>query len=117
MDNYQIIKQIQIISVLDRLNLQYRVNGNCIYVYKDWKMTNWRKGNLSGNYLNDFSHDRAKWWPFEIVKAYKKFDDKGTFQRFENNFWVWWDNTKDKIKKSNYRKRKTRHLPTYTNNW
>lgn len=113
MNNFEIINQILINSMLDILKIQYISCANCLCLFENWRVTDWWIGNVSENYINDFSWKwRPSWPPFAFVKKYLKLSDKETFDWFEENFGIWWEAT-DKTKKI-YKKREILKLPAYS---
>lgn len=115
MDNLQIINGIPIGTILNTLKIQYRPDGYCLCLFESNKETDGRKVNIQLNYINDFSWKwRAKGQPFAFVKSYLGLDNKQTFERFQNNFGVWWGVIKKT--KTPYKKRGIVRLPSYYNN-
>jgi len=115
MENYEIINQIPIKSILDFLRIQYRSEGPTMYLFCDGKQTDWWIWNIQLNYINDFSSRwRAKGPPFAFVRTYLHLDDRQTFERFEDKFGIWWGVIKKT--KSIYKKRRIRKYPVYNNN-
>jgi len=80
------INQIDILSVLDKLGIQYTTSWDSRKLYSSGDVCDWRVVNVPKNFINDFSHDRAKWWPFSFVMKYENFTGKETFKRFKDNF-------------------------------
>lgn len=96
-DTFQFIGTIPIANILDKLSICYKKSNGYLYLIQDWKLTDWWIVNIDNNYVNDFSRDRAKWWPFAFVKSYLKLNDRETFDWFKENFWIVWSITKRKI--------------------
>ena len=83
------IKQLPIISVIDRLWLKYFKKWSWEYwLYDGWEKTSWRWFNVNKNIASDFSKDRASWDTFWFVKSYLSMDDKQTFNWFAENFQI-----------------------------
>jgi hypothetical protein len=84
----QTINQCPIQNVLDKLRLPYKDLWNwTLWIFEDWKITNGRKANIRGNYINDFSgKNRARWSPFNLVKEYLNLTTQETFKWFETNY-------------------------------
>ena len=117
MDNYNSIQQIPIESILNILKIQYRKNGVCLHLLQDWKVTDWRIGNLSDNYINDFVwKDRPKWPPFAFVRKYLNLNDKETFKWFEDRFGIRNPGGLTYSKQKGD-KRTIKNHPQYTSNW
>ena len=100
---------VPIRSVLDLLWITYR--GDTII--EEWKQTHGFKINVRGNYINDFSKDRAKGWPFAVVKKIKKLSSAETYQWFCENFGICGDDRKTKKRKIKIKKRGFRGTPSY----
>lgn len=83
------ILSLPIIDVVEKVWLQYgKAWTNEYKIIQDGKKTDWWWFNTEKNFVSDLSHDRAQWNPFAFVKSYFKYDDKKTYEWFENNFWV-----------------------------
>lgn len=99
----QQINQIPMNGVLDRLGIKYTVLGSSLGLWEWGKLTDGRRVNVSGNYVNDFSGKwRASWESFAFVKAWLQLSWKETFDRFATAFWIennFKPNLKIKIKK------------------
>ena len=92
------INKSSICMVLDKLWIKYSaLNQHMLRLWDGDKLTDWRIANIIGNYVNDFSHDRARWWPFAFVKAYLKLTDRETFAWFKDNFWIVWSASERKV--------------------
>ena len=84
---YETINQINFTLILDRVRVGYKKCWyNRISLIEDWKLTDGRILNISGNYVNDFSKERPRGNPFSFIKQYLNLTDRATFQRFEENF-------------------------------
>jgi hypothetical protein len=94
---YELILQTPIQEILNKLGIKYTVLGSSMGLWEWDKLADWRIVNVIGNYVNDFSHDRAKWWPFAFVKACLKLTDRETFEWFKDNFWIVWLSSEKKI--------------------
>jgi hypothetical protein len=88
----QAIKQIPILSVIQKLWLEYERAGNVYKILQWGKLTSWRTiySNKS-NRVHDHSKDRPEWNTFEFIRAYHwRSDNKTwnakTYKRFEDNF-------------------------------
>ncbi len=93
---YNQINQIPIQSILDKLWIKFRYEGNWIlWLIENERFTNGWKLNVRDNYIHDFSW---KWRPigppFAFVKQYFNLTANETFKRFETNF-----NIKDELKR------------------
>lgn len=75
-------------------------------------LTHGRVVNIGENYVNDFSWDRARWWPFAFVKSYLGLFDKEVFQWFGDNFGLSFDLTKKQKSKTKVKQK----LPKYSYN-
>lgn len=80
---------------------------------EDGKVTGGFKIKLTGNYVNDFTKDRAKGWPFAVVKKLKRLSSAETYQWFCENFGICWDDRKKKKRKSRNKKRGFCGTPSY----
>lgn len=96
-DAFELINYTPIDCILDKLHIWYKKSNGNLYLVQDEKLTDWWVVNLSENYVNDFSHDRPKWWPFAFVKAYLKLTDREVFDRFKDNFWIIWSIARKKV--------------------
>ena len=96
-DAFQFISVIPMAYVLDKLLISYQKKDGQLYLIQDWKLTDGWTVNIVGNYVNDFSNDRSRWWPFAFVKSYLKLTDKETFNWFKDNFWIVWSASERKI--------------------
>lgn len=117
MDNYSLISQLPITSVLDKLWIKYsKVGPNCLWLWQNWRLTDWWRVKINENYVKDFSRDRPYGSPYLFVKLYMKLSDKETFQRFADNFDV--ENRNRNINKKYFnKKREPMKLPKYYSNW
>lgn len=94
----QTIQMVPMKNVLDKIwIISSQLGFNSIGLWENDKLTDWWIMNVSKNYVNDFSHDRPKWWPFAFVKAYLKLTDRETFEWFKDNFWIVWSASERKI--------------------
>lgn len=83
--SYDQINQLPIWQVLSRLGIEF----NSSHRIREWgNITSWRKINSQDNYVNDFSKDRAKGWPFALVKSYLHLSNREAFKWFEEKFWI-----------------------------
>lgn len=83
------IIQIPIWTVLDKLWIWYKKKSwDEFSIFEDWVETDWRRFNISKNFVEDFAHDRPQGNPFAFVRAFLKIDDKQTYEWFEHNFWI-----------------------------
>jgi hypothetical protein len=112
-DVFESINSIPIKTVLDALWITYRGDA----ILEQGKTTNGFKINVRGNYINDFSNDRASWWPFAVVKKIKWFSSRETFQWFCENFNICWNNSKPSNKKYKNKKKGFRVTPSYHLDW
>lgn len=103
------INAIPIRNVLDLLWITYRGDA----IIEEWKQTHGLKINVRGNYINDFSKDRAKGWPFAVVKKLKRLSSAETYQWFCENFGICGDGRKKKKRKSRNKKRGFCGTPSY----
>lgn len=87
-DAYQKIENIPILEVLDKLGISYSKVWSVYMIHVNGKATDWWVVNIAGNFVNDFSHDRPKWWPRAFVKHYLKIPSKEVYQRFETHFGI-----------------------------
>lgn len=116
MDMLQQINQIPMNGVLDRLGIKYTVLSSSLGLWEWGKLTDGRRVNVSGNYVNDFSWKwRASWEPFAFVKWYLNLDSKGTFERFEQNYGISNNNAQPKSK--TYIKKSKKIKQHYHRNW
>ncbi len=89
-----------IIQILEAVGLHYTTQWDVICIHENGKQTDWWKGSISWNYINDFSWKwRAKWDPFSFVKMHLNLSNKETHDRFKNNLW------RDYESQSNYKKK------------
>lgn len=119
MDNFSLISQLPITSVLDKLWIKYSSLGyNCLWLWEDWRLTDGWRVNVNENYVKDFSKDRASGSPYIFIKLYLKYCDKEVFQRFADKFGIENKNRDtNKNKKSFNKKREPMKLPKYYANW
>ena len=103
------INAVPIRDVLDLLWISYR--GDTII--EEWKLTGGFKINVRWNYINDFSKERAKGWPFAVVKKLKSLSSYETYQWFCEHFGIYGDDRKTKKRKYKNKKRGFRWTPSY----
>jgi hypothetical protein len=83
------IDEINLLNIADVLKVIWVDIYNNSYL-KEWgKITSWWKVNQYGNYINDFSNNRAKGNPFSFVKQYFNFTNAETYKRFKEKFGIY----------------------------
>lgn len=117
---YDIISQISMEAILDKLWIKYsRIGFGSLRLWDGGKLTDWWTLNITDNFVNDFAAKwRAKWWPFAFVKSYLWICDKDVFSRYSSYFGIENKNRNtNKNKKYFNKKRESMKLPKYHNNW
>lgn len=116
---YDIIKQIPIVQVMDKLWITYtKIGFDTLGLWDDGKLTDGRTIRISGNYVNDFSGKwRARGWPFTFVKGYLKLSDKETFRWFVDNFHLECQKKQNRSKKTETHKKEKYQNIQYHRNW
>jgi len=109
-DAYQEIQHIPMLQVLDKLGLHYTREWSDYVILKDGKLTR-RKVNMAENYVNDFSHDRPKWWPWAFVKYYLRLQNKEVFEWYDTHFGITGDYKSPRRTKKLYRPKITYTQP------
>lgn len=86
-NKFEKIKEIKIEQVLDKLWIDYEINWDNIMLKQEGKITDWWRWSKNYNIINDFAwNNRARWWPFALVKKFKNFENDEVFKWFEENF-------------------------------
>ena len=82
------VKRIDILTVLDRLGIEYkRIGWDTYALYEDWKWTDWWRANTDLNIVNDFANKgRPHWNPLHFVCMYLGIEVKDALIWFKENF-------------------------------
>ena len=86
MNIFEQIKQIPIISVLDKCGIQHKKVMWTLQLYDNWKYTDWWRGNINDNFITDFSWKRACWDQLAFVEKHLRITRWEAVDWFKRNF-------------------------------
>lgn len=88
MNIFDQINYISLESILLRVWIQTKRVINTLYLYENWKATDWWKWDVIHWTVTDFSKERAYWDRITFIMRYLNLGKRETVLWFKTNFWL-----------------------------